>query len=177
MARRGEQRLAEALLDHAPVAGTLAHLLTGDARRSEALAHRALDDAAIRRRDLRRREALELYVVRRLVTLCPSHGRPPAEQTAEMEAGERAFLELPKRRRVAAALSLGLGLTDLGVAEVLRCSERTARGGSGRGRSGSGGGWWGRVRPRRNSCALPSSGEHRTPRPSCSCPRRCGVSA
>ena len=128
MARRGEQRLAETLLDHASLASCLADLLTGDARRAEILAHRALDDAAIRRLDLHRRDALELYIVRRLIALCPPDGRPPPELASGMEAGERAFFGLARRRRMAAALALGLGLSDLGVAEVLRCSERTARG-------------------------------------------------
>lgn len=138
-------RLADLYARHAPAAGRLAYLLTGDAHLAEDLTQEAFVRAFGRYRDIRRPEAFEWYLRRTIVNLTRSHFRRrrterdflaaqprrepvtlPADPT-EHDAMWRSLHALPARQRAAIVLRYYEDLTDAQVAEALRCPIGTVK--------------------------------------------------
>jgi RNA polymerase sigma-70 factor (sigma-E family) len=138
-------RLADLYARHAPAAGRLAYLLTGDAHLAEDLTQEAFVRAFGRYRDIRRPEAFEWYLRRTLVNLTRSHFRrrrterdylaaqpkveasTPAADPTEHDAMWLTLQTLPPRQRAAIVLRYYEDLTDAQVAEALRCPIGTVK--------------------------------------------------
>lgn len=138
-------RLSDLYARHAPAAGRLAYLLTGDSQLAEDLTQEAFVRAFGRFRDLRRPESFEWYLRRTLVNLTRSHfrrqrtereflsrqpKREPAEQAvdpSERDAMWRALQQLPPRQRTALVLRFYEDLADAQVAEAMGCPIGTAK--------------------------------------------------
>jgi RNA polymerase sigma-70 factor (sigma-E family) len=143
---RAEQgRLADLYARHAPAAGRLAYLLTGDAHLAEDLTQEAFVRAFGRFRDLRQPEAFEWYLRRTVVNLTRSHfrrrrterdylARQPRreEPTFPADPGERdamwdALQQLPPKQRAAIVLRYYEDLSDAQVADAMRCPIGTVK--------------------------------------------------
>ncbi|HET9673014.1 MAG TPA: SigE family RNA polymerase sigma factor [Actinomycetota bacterium] len=138
-------RLADLYARHAPGAGRLAYLLTGDRHLAEDLTQEAFVRAFGRFRDLRRPDAFEWYLRRTVVNLSRSHFRrrrterdflaaqprrepaTPAADPTEHDAMWRTLQTLPPRQRAAIVLRYYEDLTDAQVAETLRCPVGTVK--------------------------------------------------
>jgi RNA polymerase sigma-70 factor (sigma-E family) len=138
-------RLADLYARHAPAAGRLAYLLTGDAHLAEDLTQEAFVRAFGRFRDLRQPEAFEWYLRRTLVNLTRSHFRrrrterdylarqPRREELAlPADPGERDAMwdvlqQLPPKQRAAIVLRYYEDLSDAQVADAMRCPIGTVK--------------------------------------------------
>jgi RNA polymerase sigma-70 factor (sigma-E family) len=143
--RLEQGRLADLYARHAPAAGRLAYLLTGDSHLAEDLMQDAFVRAFGRFRDLRQPEAFEWYLRRTLVNLVRSHFRrrrterdylaaqprleqitPPSDPT-EHDAMWRTLLQLPQKQRTAIVLRYYEDLSDAQVADAMRCPIGTVK--------------------------------------------------
>lgn len=135
-------RLADLYERHAPAAGRLAYLLTGDRALAEDLVQEAFVRVVGRFRHLRVPDAFEAYLRRTIVNLHTSHLRRRRLERAylEREGGTarpgptvmpdvgvreelwRALLDLPPRQRVAVVLRYYEDLSERETADTLRCS-------------------------------------------------------
>ena len=134
--------LADLYERHAPAAGRLAYLLTGDRALAEDLVQEAFVRVVGRFRHLRVPDAFEAYLRRTIVNLHTSHLRRRRLERAYLEreggvarAGPtvmpdvgvreelwRALLDLPPRQRVAVVLRYYEDLSERETADALRCS-------------------------------------------------------
>jgi RNA polymerase sigma-70 factor (sigma-E family) len=138
-------RLADLYARHAPAAGRLAYLLTGDVQLAEDVMQEAFVRAFGRFRDIRQPEAFEWYLRRTVVNLTRSHfrrqrteraylSRQPrredpalAADFAERDAMWRTLQQLPPKQRTAVVLRFYEDLTDVQIADVMRCPVGTAK--------------------------------------------------
>jgi RNA polymerase sigma-70 factor (sigma-E family) len=138
-------RLADLYARHAPAAGRLAYLLTGDAHLAEDLTQEAFVRAFGRFRDLRQPEAFEWYLRRTVVNLTRSHFRrrrterdylarqPRREEHAlladpsERDAMWHALQQLAPKQRAAIVLRYYEDLSDAQVADAMRCPVGTVK--------------------------------------------------
>ena len=138
-------RLADLYARHSSAAGRLAYLLTGDAHLAEDLAQEAFVRAFGRFRDLRQPESFEWYLRRTLVNLTRSHFRRqrterdhlarqprredavPAADPSERDAMWRTLQLLSLKQRTAIVLRFYADLTDVQVADAMRCPVGTAK--------------------------------------------------
>jgi len=138
-------RLADLYARHAPAAGRLAYLLTGDAHLAEDLTQEAFVRAFGRYRDLRHPEAFEWYLRRTLVNLTRSHFRrrrterdylaaqprrepaAPAADPSEQDAMWHTLQQLPTKQRTAIVLRYYEDLSDAQVADAMRCPVGTVK--------------------------------------------------
>jgi RNA polymerase sigma-70 factor (sigma-E family) len=138
-------RLADLYARHAPAAGRLAYLLTGDAHLAEDLTQEAFVRAFGRYRDLRRPDAFEWYLRRTVVNLSRSYFRrrrterdylaaqprretvTPAADPTEQDAMWRMLQTLPARQRAAIVLRYYEDLSDAQAADALRCPVGTVK--------------------------------------------------
>jgi RNA polymerase sigma-70 factor (sigma-E family) len=137
--------LAELYVAHAPEGVRLAFLLTGDRALAEDLVQDAFARFVGRVRHLRDPNASGAYLRRTIVNLATSHFRhrrveraylerlaatPRAVTNVNDELDEtmhRLLLGLPQRQRAAIVLRFYEDLSDVQVADVLRCSPGTVR--------------------------------------------------
>lgn len=143
MAEGKRSRLETLYAAHAPAAGRLAYLLTGDRALAEDLVQEAFVKLAGRFRDLRSEEAFPWYLRRTVVNLANSHFRrvrveraylakEGARPNRHIEIGGEAEMwaalqNLPVRQRAAIALRYYEDLTEAQTAEVLRCPVGTVK--------------------------------------------------
>jgi RNA polymerase sigma-70 factor (sigma-E family) len=138
-------QLAELYERHAPAAGRLAYLLTGDLALAEDLVQEAFVRVVGRFRHLRVPDAFEAYLRRTIVNLHTSQlrrnrveraylereGRAPNEATMpDVVAREelwRAVLALPPRQRAAIVLRFYEDLSERETADALGCSTTAAK--------------------------------------------------
>jgi RNA polymerase sigma-70 factor (sigma-E family) len=142
----GRTALGELYERHAPAAGRLAYLLTGDRGRAEDLVQEAFVRLAGRFRHLRFPDAFDGYLRRTIVNLHTSQlrrqrveraylsrQRPGSEAvvvTPDLETREelwRALAILPPRQRAAVVLRYYEDLSERETAAILRCSEAAAK--------------------------------------------------
>jgi RNA polymerase sigma-70 factor (sigma-E family) len=137
--------LAELYERHAPAAGRLAYLLTGDRVLAEDLVQEAFVRLVGRFRHLRVPDAFEAYLRRTIVNLHTSQlrrrrverayleregRREPSTTDPDMEAREelwRAVLALPPRQRAAIVLRFYEDLSERETADALGCSPSAAK--------------------------------------------------
>lgn len=143
---RTGDRLAELYERHAPAAGRLAFLLTGDRTTAEDLVQDAFVRVVGRFAHLRVPDAFDAYLRRTIVNLHTSQLRrrrveraylerrrraseagDPTPDVGEREALWRAVLELPPRQRAAIVLRFYEDLSEQQTAEILRCSTAAAK--------------------------------------------------
>jgi RNA polymerase sigma-70 factor (sigma-E family) len=141
-----EDRLAELYERHAPAAGRLAFLLTGDRTLAEDLVQDAFVRVVGRFAHLRVPDAFDAYLRRTIVNLHTSqlrrrrtertylerqrHGSEPGvvmPNVGERAELWRAVLQLPPRQRAAVVLRFYEDLSEQQTAEVLRCSTAAAK--------------------------------------------------
>lgn len=139
-------QLAELYERHAPAAGRLAFLLTGDRALAEDLVQEAFVRVVGRFRHLRVPDAFWIYLRRTIVNLHTSQlrrrrlerahlereGRDPAREITLPDVGAReelwtAILALPARQRAAVVLRYYEDLSERETAEVLGCSAAAAK--------------------------------------------------
>jgi RNA polymerase sigma-70 factor (sigma-E family) len=138
--------LAELYERHAPAAGRLAYLLTGDRALAEDLVQEAFVRVVGRFRHLRVPDAFWVYLRRTIVNLHTSQlrrrrlerahlereSRDAARETTLPDVGAReelwtAILALPPRQRAAVVLRYYEDLSERETAEVLGCSPAAAK--------------------------------------------------
>lgn len=138
--------LAELYERHAPAAGRLAYLLTGDRALAEDLVQEAFVRVVGRFRHLRVPDAFWVYLRRTIVNLHTSHlrrrriervhlehrDRDPSRNVTMPDVGARAelwsaILALPARQRAAVVLRYYEDLSERETAEVLGCSNAAAK--------------------------------------------------
>jgi RNA polymerase sigma-70 factor (sigma-E family) len=132
---------------HAPQAGRLAYLLTGDAQVAEDIAHEAFVRLIGRFSHIRDEEAIPSYLRRSVVNLARKHWRKrssersylrregpalAAEAGALPDVGARAELwdalgKLPYRQRAAIVLRIYEDLSEEQTARVLGCAVGTVK--------------------------------------------------
>lgn len=141
-----EGRLAELYERHAPTAGRLAYLLTGDRGLAEDFVQEAFVRIVGRFAHLRMPDAFEAYLRRTIVNLHTSQLRRRRIERTHLErerqavgpidampdVGEREelwreVLALPPRQRAAVVLRFYEDLSEKETAETLRCSTAAAR--------------------------------------------------
>jgi RNA polymerase sigma-70 factor (sigma-E family) len=138
-------RLADLYARHAPAAGRLAYLLTGDPHLADDLTQEAFVRAFGRFRDMRQPEAFEWYLRRTIVNLTRSHFRrrrterdylarqPRREQLAtahdpdERNAMWATLQQLTPKQRTAIVLRYYEDLSDAQVADAMRCPVGTVK--------------------------------------------------
>jgi RNA polymerase sigma-70 factor (sigma-E family) len=139
---RGGGGLGELYRRHAPAAGRLAYLLTGDRARAEDLVQEAFVRLAGRFRHLRFPDAFDAYLRRTIVNLHTSqlrrvrlerayldrerHASDPVDPMPDLGLREqlwRALAALPARQRAAVVLRYYEDLSEQDAADVLGCSE------------------------------------------------------
>lgn len=139
-------RLAELYERHAPAAGRLAYLLTGDPGLAEDLVQDAFVRVVGRFAHLRVPDAFDAYLRRTIVNLHVSqlrrrrveraylerHSRSSERTDAMPDIGERdelwrAVQSLPPRQRAAVVLRFYEDLSEQQTAETLRCSTAAAK--------------------------------------------------
>jgi RNA polymerase sigma-70 factor (sigma-E family) len=145
--RTTEGGLAELYVRHAPAAGRLAFLLTGDRISAEDLLQEAFVRVVGRFGHLRVPDAFGAYLRRTIVNLHTSHLRRKRLERAYLErersvhtgspdamsdAGVRdelwrTLLRLPPRQRAAVVLRFYEDLSERETAEVLRCSPAAVK--------------------------------------------------
>ena len=136
---RAEGKLADLYRIHAPAAGRLAFLMTGDAARAEDLVHDAFVKVIGRFGDIRDPDAFGAYLKRTIVNLANSYfrrrrlerahleaeGRGPRDEPAgqhdpiEREQLWKALSTLPPRQRAAIVLRFYEDLSEQQTAYVL----------------------------------------------------------
>jgi RNA polymerase sigma-70 factor (sigma-E family) len=131
---------------HAPAAGRLAYLLTGDRTAAEDLVQEAFVRLVGRFRHLRVPDAFEAYLRRTIVNLHTSQlrrrrlerahvarersARPDVASLPDVDAREdlwRALRGLPPRQRAAIVLRFYEDLSERETAEALGCSSNAAK--------------------------------------------------
>jgi RNA polymerase sigma-70 factor (sigma-E family) len=139
-------QLAELYERHAPAAGRLAYLLTGDRGLAEDLVQEAFVRVVGRFRHLRVPDAFWVYLRRTIVNLHTSQlrrrrlerayldreARDPVPDVAIPDVGAReelwrAILGLPPRQRAAVVLRFYEDLSERETADVLGCSTAAAK--------------------------------------------------
>jgi len=139
-------RLEELFLRHAPAAGRLAYLLTGDRDQADDLVQDAFVHLARRFAHLRDPEAFPTYLQRTVVNLARSQFRRrrveraylraeasrPATPAVELDRDEAdrmaaALLGLPERQRAAVVLRFYADLSVERTAEIMRCRPGTVK--------------------------------------------------
>lgn len=142
---RGD-RLAELYERHAPSAGRLAFLLTGDRAQAEDLVQEAFVRMVGRFHHVRVPDAFDAYLRRTIVNLHVSqlrrrrleraflererHAPDRTNTMPDVDAREvlwRALLELPPRQRAAVVLRYYEDLSERATAEILGCSEAAVK--------------------------------------------------
>jgi RNA polymerase sigma-70 factor (sigma-E family) len=140
---------------HAPDAVRLAYLLTGDRTLAEDLVQEAFVKLVGRFADLRDPGAFEAYLRRTVVNLARMHFRrrrrerayvererqlPPAASpqpdVATHQYMREALLALPERQRAAVVLRFYEDLSELQIADALRCRPGTVKSLLARGKQG-----------------------------------------
>jgi RNA polymerase sigma-70 factor (sigma-E family) len=137
--------LADLYERHAPAAGRLAYLLTGDRVLAEDLVQEAFVRVVGRFRHLRVPDAFEAYLRRTIVNLHTSQLRrrrlerayleregraEPSTRDPDVDAREelwRAVLALPHRQRAAVVLRFYEDLSERDTADALCCSPSAAK--------------------------------------------------
>jgi RNA polymerase sigma-70 factor (sigma-E family) len=138
--------LGELYERHAPAAGRLAYLLTGDHALAEDLVQEAFVRVVGRFRHLRVPDAFETYLRRTIVNLHASQLRRRRLERAHLEREKarrresssmpdvgvreelwRALLQLPARQRAAIVLRFYEDLSERETAEALGCSANAAK--------------------------------------------------
>jgi RNA polymerase sigma-70 factor (sigma-E family) len=138
-------RLADLYRRHAPDAGRLAYLLTGDRSLSEDLVQEAFVRLLGRFADLRNPELFHWYLRRTVVNLVNSHFRhlkveraylqqearrpqlPSDVDVANREDMWKRLLGLPERQRTAIVLRFYEDLTEVQTADVMGCPVGTVK--------------------------------------------------
>ena len=148
-AHRDEDRLNELFLLHASRMGRLAYLLTGDRATADDLVQDAFLRLARSFAHLRNVEAFESYFRRIVVNLahnhnrrrrlelsyleraavlaCPGRAEPSLDHVADRMRLRDALLRLPPRSRAAVVLRYYEDLSELQIAEVMRCRPGTVK--------------------------------------------------
>jgi RNA polymerase sigma factor (sigma-70 family) len=141
------ERLAELYVEHAPSAGKLAYLLTGDRDLAADLTQEAFARVARGLRGLRNEDAFGWYLRRTIVNLARRQWRQNSRRRAfEQEEGHRVaraimpdqdletrdvlwrvMHRLPYRQRAAIALRYYEDLSEQEIASVLRCAPGTVK--------------------------------------------------
>jgi RNA polymerase sigma-70 factor (sigma-E family) len=148
-------RLGRLYERHAPAAVRLAYLLTGDRALAEDLVQEAFVKLVGRFADLRDPGAFEAYLRRTVVNLARMHSRrlrrerayldrelqlPPVASTqpdvATHQDMREALLALPERQRAAVVLRFYEDLSELQIADVLKCRPGTVKSLLARGKQG-----------------------------------------
>jgi RNA polymerase sigma-70 factor (sigma-E family) len=143
---RSDGGLAELYERHAPAAGRLAYLLTGDRAQAEDLVQEAFVRMVGRFRHLRIPDAFDSYLRRTIVNLHTSQLRRKRFERAYLErqkhapgltdtmpdlgAREELWLalrRLPVRQRAAVVLRYYEDLSERDAADALRCSEAAVK--------------------------------------------------
>ncbi len=144
---RATEGLADLYRRHAPAAGRLAYLLTGDRGLAEDLVQEAFVRVVGRFRHLRVPDAFDAYLRRTIVNLHTSQLRRKRVERAYLERerntagarGEptpdvglreelwRALLRLPVRQRAAVVLRYYEDLSERDAADALRCSPAAVK--------------------------------------------------
>ncbi len=135
--------LGDLYVRHSPEGIRLAFLLTGDRALAEDLVQEAFARLVGRLRHLRDPGAFGTYLRRTIVNLATSHFRrrrveraylertataPETNVNEELDATMHdALVRLPERQRAAIVLRFYEDLSDVQMAEVLRCSRGTVR--------------------------------------------------
>jgi RNA polymerase sigma-70 factor (sigma-E family) len=135
--------LGDLYVRHSPEGIRLAFLLTGDRALAEDLVQEAFARLVGRLRHLRDPGAFGTYLRRTIVNLATSHFRRRRVERAYLERTATApetnvneelgatmhdaLLRLPERQRAAIVLRFYEDLSDVQMAEVLRCSRGTVR--------------------------------------------------
>lgn len=139
-------RLGRLYERHAPAAVRLAYLLTGDRALAEDLVQEAFVRLVGRFADLRDPGAFEAYLRRTVVNLARMHFRRRRRERAYLEREQQlppaaspqpdvathqdmreALLALPERQRAAVVLRFYEDLSELQIADVLRCRPGTVK--------------------------------------------------
>jgi RNA polymerase sigma-70 factor (sigma-E family) len=139
-------RLGRLYALHAPASVRLAYLLTGDPALAEDLVQEAFVKVAGRFADIREPQAFEAYLRRTVVNLARMHfrrrrlerahlereaGRPPVTSdlpdVASRQDMKEALLALPERQRAAIVLRFYEDMSELQIAEALRCRPGTVK--------------------------------------------------
>jgi RNA polymerase sigma-70 factor (sigma-E family) len=151
-AQRDKDRLSELFLLHASRMGRLAYLLTGDRDTADDLVQDAFLKLARSFGQLRNVEAFESYFRRTVVNLARNHNRrgqiehsylrrsaalacpgwaepaePAVDHVADRVRLRDALLRLPPRSRAAIVLRYYEDLSELQVAELMRCRPGTVK--------------------------------------------------
>jgi RNA polymerase sigma-70 factor (sigma-E family) len=148
-AQRDKDRLSELFLLHASHMGRLAYLLTGDRETADDLVQDAFLRLARSFAQLRNVEAFESYFRRTVVNLAHNHNRrerlersylrhsaalaclgraePAVDHVADRISLRDALLRLPPRSRAAIVLRYYEDLSELQVAELMRCRPGTVK--------------------------------------------------
>lgn len=142
---RGADRIANLYSHHAPGAGRLAFLLTGDRDLAEDLAQEAFVRTIGRIGSIRSPESFAAYLRRAVVNLTGKHWRRAAterrflarhtgttgvEQPPDIAAKDelwRALLKLPHEQRAALVLRFFEDLSEREAAAALRCPTGTLK--------------------------------------------------
>jgi len=140
-------RLSELYAAHAPRAGRLAYVLTGDPDLAEDLAQEAFSRLIVRLPGLRNPDAIDAYLRRSIVNLCRKHwrrlgreraflrvqGRDMTSRTdalpdiAGADALRRGLSRLPYRQRAALVLRFFEDLSEKQAARAMRCPVGTIK--------------------------------------------------
>ena len=139
--------LSELYAGHAPRAGRLAYVLTGDPDLAEDVAQEAFSRLIVRLPALRNTDAIDAYLRRSVVNLCRKHWRrlgreraflraqgPAVTSTtvalpdvAGADALRRALSRLPYRQRAALVLRFFEDLSERETARALGCAVGTVK--------------------------------------------------
>lgn len=140
MTERGEQRLSDLYVRHAPDAIRLAYLLTGEQHTAEDIVQDAFVRLFGRFRDLRNPDAFQAYLRRTIVNLSRDHFRKlrseravaaregsrhegsPTPEFEEWHSLHEALRSLPHRQRTALILRFAEELSERETAEAMGCS-------------------------------------------------------
>lgn len=137
-------RLGELYRRHAPDAGRLAYLLTGERGLAEDLVHDAFVRMFGRFRDLRQPDAFNAYLRVTIVNLARSHFRRGRVERAYLDRARRepepshpdpharrelldALMTLNPRQRAAVVLRYFEDLSEAQTADILRCPKGTVK--------------------------------------------------
>lgn len=144
---RATSRVGELYAAHAPQAGRLAYLLTGDPDLAQDLAQEGFARLITRLRSLRNPDAVEAYLRRSVINLARKHWRRMGRERAylrregpavtrrvidqpdlsERDALWRGLDRLPYRQRAALVLRFFEDLSERQTAEALGCARGTVK--------------------------------------------------